>query len=63
MDGAILRWLNGGVGELVETRGSSGGELAAIVAVTISATMAVAGIGALVYVLWRRRSRPSAAET
>ena len=52
------------VRELLEDGGSTGAELAAIVAVTISATVAAAGIGALVYVLWRRRSRPpSAAET
>ena len=54
----------GRVRELLEDGGNRGAEVAAIVAAAISVAVAAAGIGALAYVLWRRRPRPpSAAET
>ena len=48
------------VRELLEDGGSGGTNVAAIVAAAIGGALSVAVIGALVYVLWRRRP-PSAA--
>ena len=54
----------GRVRELLEDRGSSGANVAAVAAAAIGGTVSAAGIGALAYLLWRRRQRPpSAAET